>query len=451
MPSFGEQPLIDSGIFDGGADKTLPDVIPERPLALVGSFDEFLQAKESMLNDGYQEKVELERRLAESSSGAIVYLGSSVSSLLLAKDRLLGVISLVRSVKKDIAVLAKKIELGSNEEIKYRQFAPDSYNRHKMLLLELNNLADSCDKICSGSEKNIVSIDKKIDEQKTSDTKIDGEKKIKIGKEFREQMQLIHKFWPEGVTSHFKQGKIGDCYLLAALYCIKNHKDGASLLAKIIDEDKTVHFFDKLDGQWESEQVTDNDLNEPEYKKRGVTGALGDRVIERAFTSYIHHKSGGQTGETIINFRGIPRQRLAVDGGYVPEALYYLVGRDFKKQQVTEKSDMKAMFEVIARDCASGEPELMVTAASKSEEKFPKKMFGIFLRKKVLPRHAYAITDVHIEAGTVTLVDPHDTSQKLEMAIDDFYGYFTALYVVQRAKKAREVNDRTLIGAPTLV
>jgi hypothetical protein len=128
-----------------------------------------------------------------------------------------------------------------------------------------------------------------------------------------------------------------------------------------------------------------------------------------------------------------------------------LVGRDFKKQQVTEKSDMKAMFEVIARDCASGEPELMVTAASRSEEKFPKKMFGIFLRKKVLPRHAYAITDVHIEAGTVTLVDPHDTSQKLEMAIDDFYNYFTALYVVQRAQKAREVNDRTLIGAPTLV
>jgi hypothetical protein len=395
--------------------------------------------------------VELERRLLEISKSAIVYVGGDVSSLLLTKERLLGVISLVSSVKKDIAVLAKKLDFGSSEVIKYKQFAPDLYNRHKNLVYELDNLVVSCDKICSGSEKNIGFIDKKIDEQKTPDTKIDGEKKNKTGKEFREQMQLLNKFWPEGIKSDFNQGKIGDCYLLAALYCIKNHKDGANLLAKIIDEDKTVHFFDKVEGQWESEQVTDNDLDDPEYKKRGVIGALGDRVIERAFTSYIHHKTGGQSGETIINFRGAPRQRLAVEGGYVPEALYYLVGRDFKKQQVTEKSDMKAMFEVIARDCASGEPELMVTAASRSEEKFPKKMFGIFLRKKVLPRHAYAITDVHIEAGTVTLVDPHDTSQKLEMAIDDFYNYFTALYVVQRAKKAREVNDRTLIGAPTLV
>ncbi|MBI2336055.1 MAG: hypothetical protein HYU97_04765 [Deltaproteobacteria bacterium] len=278
------------------------------------------------------------------------------------------------------------------------------------------------------------------------------------------QRELLAELYPKGLDiSHLRQGRIGDCHLVSTLYGFKQTPLAPYLIAKMIR---------KVDKGWE---VTFPDSFNPVFvsvkeirrgKQRGrdrftgqyetfrfSSGALGDRILERALGKVTRQKRGGQEGETAA----------LMQGGFGYEAFDILLGRfhhhemvdNYQRGPFSEMLDFgRTKVENVLLDFAKDPGNHILWAATPVDYKTPwyywvpsgrrgfEKVYFMDKARYFVQQHAYVVTQVDAKDRTVTVINPHDTGKEHIMSFDDFYKIFSRVEIARYDRAAM----RTYLG-----
>lgn len=248
----------------------------------------------------------------------------------------------------------------------------------------------------------------------------------------------LGELWPNG-TQHleFKQGEIGDCYLLAAINAISDTPQGAEALAKMVTK-KPEGGYSVQFHEGAPIDVSVDEIREWQVKGN-VDGPLGLQVLEVAYGKY---RDGNTPIQDIV-------------GGDSCRATHDLVGWDCQEtsrpQPVAEKTSYGWSFKSgnLQPEALSEDPRTkdLLDGFSKQPKGYiltaitPKTNTHVY--SKQLPsgqnvdyidptyrlplRHVFTIEATDPQNQTVTLSDPHDSAKPIILTYDEFSQYFDAL------------------------
>lgn len=216
----------------------------------------------------------------------------------------------------------------------------------------------------------------------------------------------IKPFYKGVENLELEQGNVGDCYLLASIYSLSKHPQGAKIIESMVKVDDCGNYIVSLPNT-EPILVKPNELDGQANKdkvKRSVTGELGIKAIERAYAKSI------KLGSDKTMFAQID------DGGFTHIALNNISGVFSNRVDVRPDSDLGVLMRDFERQGLNNFVFTCGTRYSDDDYIDPDCRF--------VSSHAYSIVGVDTRDRILTLANPHHTKDKIEVSFDDFCKYF---------------------------
>lgn len=263
----------------------------------------------------------------------------------------------------------------------------------------------------------------------------------------------------------FKQGTIGDCYLLAGLDSILHHPAAEQLLNQITiqtvegpdhhPKQYTVRFPSGLQSTFDTAEVgMERDGKKP------LDGPHGMQLLELAYAKSTRSERNRERGinafpddgrchtPTIVE-EGLSERALSdmyggetirVDSVDNPPSNFLISGDEPLSANVNAVKELKALFSSIAKDTRNN---YILTAATPQFGFSADKLapitilhlesgngYGTYERK-----HSYSIRSFDPKARTITIANPHDTaSQVRTISLNEFCSIFRAVSGVKLPK-----------------
>ena len=247
----------------------------------------------------------------------------------------------------------------------------------------------------------------------------------------------------------FAQGNLGNCFLVAALYSLKQSPHAEAMictsvkkvnggwsvgipLGTSLDSQQRIFVPDAVVAERRTQQATriDKKTGKPYVTNLSpMNGPLGWRVIEAA---YVMHANGGVFDLAALD-----------NGGHADMALLDLCGKGVDRNRILNErdgtyrrnstfgeSDPAVRERVIAwlDSFSNGRDIGMVsTKSSGLDDTVQYAVDGILLYEK----HAYSVKSVDKFQKTVTVVNPHSTSVEIIMTYDQFIRSFNCITSAQ--------------------
>jgi hypothetical protein len=324
------------------------------------------------------------------------------------------------------------------------------------------------------------------------------EVRIEIEKQKRETVRrenrngpLWNKLWGEKEVGkdqkyiasedipQMKQGQGGDCYAICALRGVKENAEAMDVILENItdhgDGNYTVKFFDDTippDGKWVDIQVSEKDIGDG--PRQPMQGTFGDRLVERAYHSFISRQRTGEIGHTqalqkvevkgketflekiLKKFGKQPskkyEEKLVWEGGFPQKALSHMLGPEYQKYNAQGEQKMAEALQDIFVDRQSGSHDIIATIYTGGH--FPEPSITNKLKpwekttpNDIFPRHAYTLGKIDYNAGIVQVINPHNTkNEKIVLPFDQLFKYFTNIAYVQKQKEGSSAINQTIFS-----
>lgn len=255
--------------------------------------------------------------------------------------------------------------------------------------------------------------------------------------------------------SEIKQGGFGNCYLLAAINSIKKTHPELyyETLVRTIQKGDNLNewkviFQGITTGHGSKENpiiVTEKDMQD---WHKGAKADLGDIILERAYASLRSRQEHGTTGMTMdSNTIG----GYAFEGGFGHRALDHILGSGIAEKHIVgdyQKDGITSFSKNTDKELAITAKEFLESEYAKNPEKYiitvnsphqkdgqplDDKNFEIINGVKMHYQHAYSV--VAFNKGEVYIENPHNTSKRFSIKIEEFLNFFSQLsYVRIRAQ-----------------
>jgi hypothetical protein len=258
--------------------------------------------------------------------------------------------------------------------------------------------------------------------------------------ELRRQ-RLIQDLWPNGLDSHMNQGRIGDCYFVAALRNIKAHPQAQKILADIVTPEANGSYTVRFPGDAHNRPINITSAQVNEMRNIGLRGSLGNRILERAYARLIKQNKAGETdgrysGDTVMD---MPGQKMDIEGGQANIAMRDMLGSVFKTRNIPQNQIVETLEGINSRN------QHRVVAAL-SSRRLDRGVNGRMDSHKYEGRdidgnqltlyhgHAYSVEKFDFNNRKLLISNPHDTQgQRFWMSYEQVQEYFGVL-------RAGEVN-----------
>ena len=212
----------------------------------------------------------------------------------------------------------------------------------------------------------------------------------------------------------FSQGNIGDCFVLSELYALSQSPKGQAYLEKMVSVDENANYVVSFNNE-KPITIQSDELYGETYKngttKTPVEGDLTLCAIERAYAKLIKHKSDSS------NFARLD------EGGFPQEALYRMTG--LSSTVYSLKNNALSVLQQIENN---GVENYVLTCSTPLKGVYGKYMDA---DKKFISAHAYAIKALDTKAGTIEIVNPHNTKVSEKISIEDFNRMFDLVYAAK--------------------
>lgn len=299
--------------------------------------------------------------------------------------------------------------------------------------------------------------------------KIQLEKKEKGLKHNARCRELAQDFYPNGVyESDLKQGRVGNCYLLAGLQAARRTNPELFIRAferNVKEVDGYPGYFDvtfpgsksgfqgpyriKLKGLV-NEIMNDGTRDGiPVYSVKKwnlfswTRAPLGDLVLETAYA--VFRERMVKHGEVSIDSGD-----HAIEGGHEHQALYHFFGDEYAKDKRIIKADFKKGF---AKDGKSDVVREALTAFARDNSylmsfgtvhhNFLELVRGWFKTKHHLPGgHAYAAIHVDQIDQKILIENPHETASPFSISYQEVMDYFYSLSFIRLVQDVDAFGDR---------
>ncbi len=212
----------------------------------------------------------------------------------------------------------------------------------------------------------------------------------------------------------FAQGNIGDCFVLSELYALSHSPKGQKYLEKMVSIDENANYVVTFNNE-KPITIQPDELYGEVYKngttKTAVEGDLTLRAIERAYAKLIKNSTDSADFMRLNS------------GGFPQEALYRMTGLSSTVHPAKNNT-----FSILQQIEQNGIENYVLTCSTPSKGVYGKYMDA---DKKFISAHAYAIKALDTQAGTIEIVNPHNTKVSEKISIDDFNKMFDFIYAAQ--------------------
>lgn len=217
--------------------------------------------------------------------------------------------------------------------------------------------------------------------------------------------------------THFSQGTVGDCYLLAPLYALSRNEKGAEILENIVKTDSDGNYRVKFHDS-PTFIIRSDDFSDDKYRDEIKIGAEGNSAImaiEKAYARYVKPISilGGKKDREMFS--------KVDEGGFEDKVFYVLTGKRAYEFSVQNYS-ADELLRKLANSKRNGK---ILTCASKHDSE--SKSDYLDSNKKILSGHAYAVGRIFEDSRQVEIINPHDTKRPIRIGIDGFKKYFGSI------------------------
>lgn len=235
------------------------------------------------------------------------------------------------------------------------------------------------------------------------------------------------KAFPAGLNKlHFRQGTVGNCYFLASLYALSRNPHGKAYIYQMIesiDEKKSAHV--RFPG------FPEQPVNIERRLYGGAKDNWGVQVLEHAFAKLQHtlgYRKHTGTDLKQITDGGEMYEALVMMTGIKPFAVGETRGRQVKPlaQQCLTTPQLKKRAEALFKIAAQKPQSFVLTASTIPHLKTTPDIPGRWHEN-----HAYALTNIDSQKQTITLVNPHNTTQPQTLTWTQFYHLFDQIQGIQ--------------------
>lgn len=214
--------------------------------------------------------------------------------------------------------------------------------------------------------------------------------------------------------THFSQGTVGDCYLLAPLYALSRNEKGAEILENIVKTDSDGNYRVKFHDS-PTFIIRSDDFSDDKYRDEIKIGAEGNSAImaiEKAYARYVKPISilGGKKDREMFS--------KVDEGGTSSMALLKLTGKRPKTllpKVYSSENLIQKLSDLKAKNC-------VLTASSRNSTKR-----YLDSCKTIVRNHVYVLDDVFPDEKRVSLINPHDTKHPVYLDIDTFQKCFSSI------------------------
>ena len=293
------------------------------------------------------------------------------------------------------------------------------------------------------------------------------------------QEKILEKYWSGDICKPIKQSSAGDCYIIAAMDALKHNQLGREFLPGIISEqvlsdgsmEYYVKLYDRDQSAYTSIKVTEQSLSESEKLKQSLSGAKGDKIIERAMQTLVNHQRDGKEGQTLA--------LQLYNGGWTWRACEMLYGPNIRKQVINkdansknfgnklqtvkdelEKNAQPGVHDYVSMHMFATSEELLEPLVihdmdeekpEEMSERFIKKILvklgfnrkKYFARKEVLLNgHAYIVRGYNKQNDEVIFVNPHNTEREYKATLSEIIPYLTWWSTVQQLSTLPQINEK---------
>ena len=215
-----------------------------------------------------------------------------------------------------------------------------------------------------------------------------------------------------------KQGNIGDCTLLSALYSLSLNPRGQQLIKDMVSVDNDGSYIVQFPDA-KPIKVAINDLygqtNNKGEQKHSVESELGIRAIERAYARYLNRY--GSYGPTMF---------CVIDkGAHLSTPLYNLT-QIYPKTTKTNNTNIDYLFQNIVS--TGGTNNHVITCATPEKGRFGE---YVDYQRRFITSHAYSIKNINVNQRMVEIINPHNTKYSFVLGFDEFAKYFSEVCDLQ--------------------
>ena len=215
-----------------------------------------------------------------------------------------------------------------------------------------------------------------------------------------------------------KQGNIGDCTLLSALYSLSLNPKGQQLIKNMVsvanDGSYIVQFPNTKPIKVEIADLY-GQTNKKGEEKHSVESELGIRAIERAYARYLNRY--GSYGPTMFG---------TIDkGAQLRTPLYNLTQISPRTTKITTSNIDSLLGNILY---TGGTNNHVITCATPEKGKY-----GDYIdyQRRFIRNHAYSIKNINVNQRIVEIINPHNTKYSFVLGFDEFANYFSEICDLQ--------------------
>lgn len=269
------------------------------------------------------------------------------------------------------------------------------------------------------------------------------------------------------IRADLQQENVGDCYVIAAIYAMscsphfeticrssmKKLPDGSwEVKIPLLSEEGRIitimpeDLLPQKNRQFLKQREVGEIMPDLRRKLRPVAGKEGLQVLEAAFIK----QQFGSVDRSMADLGGSSDKALLALGGdnfisYVVDSVKHDVG--------SEKWEYPGLNTLAGKELAyldhyleNFDPEIHIaTAATKHDAGG---VLGSYRAKGTIksfvPGHAYSVSEVNSENRTVTLANPWDTSEPIELTFDQFKETFSSFFAI-RINSAKLLQNMEMV------